>query len=270
MPQTYTVAEACARLGIDQKTFRRWRAKAGVEPDKDAIDGRLRRFTRPQLVELAKQHGRTLAEDGEAPVAPAQGRATIRALRERLDELEGRIAVLERRQGIRRPTANTPGGQANASFGEAVSLYPSPDAENADGLPASDAQAFGGGVRWRPPAPRRRRSGEPRELPGPGLPEGWISFNRWCEGHDINHQAAQQEIGKGQMPSAERGEWWERPQGPTRNAYSSDQHITASRFAALRWPARFQACEICRPHLASLPGRPETPTVPVAARLERR
>jgi len=48
--------------------------------------------------------------------------------------------------------------------------------------------------------------------------------------------------------------------------YSAEQHVAASRFAALRWSDRFVACDVCRPHLASLPGRAEVPTVPVGAR----
>jgi hypothetical protein len=49
-----------------------------------------------------------------------------------------------------------------------------------------------------------------------------------------------------QMVGALRGEWWERPQGPTLAAYSFERHAEASRYAARRRPARFTPCEICR------------------------
>ncbi len=107
----------------------------------------------------------------------------------------------------------------------------------------------------------------------PRLPDGWVSFNAWCAEHGVNHRAVQREIAAGRMPAPERGEWWERPQGPTLSAYTSEQHMAAAAFAKSRWPERFTPCETCPPVLpeaGTTEGRQFTPTVPMPISLPAR
>jgi hypothetical protein len=77
------------------------------------------------------------------------------------------------------------------------------------------------------------------------LPDGWMSYNKWLTAHNINRRAFEQAIGQGRVGGPEHGEWWERPQGPARTAFTPEQHAAASRYAARRWGGRFVACSQC-------------------------
>lgn len=92
----YTIGEAEQLLGVTSKTLRRWIAKASIEKEPDAVDGRVRRLSRKQLAQLAEAHNRALAADGAA-VVTSTGRvaaSTQRALQARITELEGDVAAL--------------------------------------------------------------------------------------------------------------------------------------------------------------------------------
>jgi hypothetical protein len=80
----------------------------------------------------------------------------------------------------------------------------------------------------------------------PPLPSGWISYNHWLDLHHIYRRAYEQAVGAGKVDGPTRGEWWERPQGPTLSAFSPEQHAAASQYAARRWGERFIACPQCQ------------------------
>jgi hypothetical protein len=94
-------------------------------------------------------------------------------------------------------------------------------------------------------APVRPLNAPQRHAGRVGMPGGWISYNRWLDIHHINRFASEEAIKRGRMVGPTRGEWWERPQGPTLSAFSPEQHAAASQYAARRWGERFIACPQC-------------------------
>lgn len=245
-PRTVTASEAAHIVGVSEKTMLRWLAAGRVE---DAC----------KVMPLGE------AARWEVPVdALADLRRSPRQssdLEARVEELEAIIASLRQRASWLFTESGAFAGRRDhsAATGTLDDLgdLPPPPRPLLDPLSAFPVQL-------RPP---RRRQGASEPPAGKSrLPEGWISYNRWCEQHNVNRRSAEQEIAKDQLPRPKRGEWWERPQDATRSAYTMEQHLAASRFAALRWSNRFIACDTCRPHLAALPGRSEVPTVPVGAR----
>ena len=66
-PEQYTIAQSRRMLNVDAKSFKRWLAKAGIEPVPGRRDERVKYLSREQVETLAVLHDRVIDLDTGYP-----------------------------------------------------------------------------------------------------------------------------------------------------------------------------------------------------------
>ncbi len=88
----YTLQEAAERLGVEQKTLRKWIREASLEPALDEFDLRRKLLTEDQLQELAHRHRRPIVDASDL-------HALVRSLQRQVADLRQSVSGLEARLG---------------------------------------------------------------------------------------------------------------------------------------------------------------------------
>lgn len=91
----YTLQDAAIILSIDTTTLHRWIRHAGIEVKTDEGDKRRRVITHANVLQLAKEHHRTLSKSRKNVEQDTTQR--IAALEHRVTSLERQLAVLTRK-----------------------------------------------------------------------------------------------------------------------------------------------------------------------------
>ena len=233
----YPLTECCALFRVNLKTLHKWLAQEGIHPRQSRADTRIRYLTAEQVATIAQAFDRPLpqCEESATDDLPAPGTAAL--FRDRLDQQEERLLLLE--TAMRQVQASIASFQTQASEHAGVSDIIDADRPMRQAEPSTKQKA---GHEHHPRAKARAKTGS-KKGGGKGLPRTLVLLRTFAERHHVPLKAADRASKSGKI-AVVRGRWLVNSRYATQALGTRGQHDF---YLLFKERVGFTRCDCC-PH----------------------
>jgi hypothetical protein len=230
----YILSECCKLFGVNPKTFHKWLDQEGMHLESSRADSRVRYLTQEQVEYLMRVYDRKSAareepSPGERPVPAGDN-----VLRERLNQFEQRLSLLEDEVRQYNEKLNGVQQQMQGLAVQSVETNAAPVE-----LPRAKATSSGG----HRPQPATRAKKKHR---GKNLPRALVLLRVFANQHHVSMKQASA-AGKAGKIAVIRGKWLVNSRWATE---ALDQHGQSEFYEMFHRRVGFTRCEQC-PHSLS-------------------